>query len=359
MPVKKGKKQGPRPKRSPKVPTVHPAKPGPSKAPSNRLETLLGSFKGHRILVIGDLMMDRYVWGDVDRISPEAPVPVVKASGESNGLGGSANVSANILALGGLVVPLGIIGSDEDGRWLFEELAKRGMNVKYVIKDPKRRTTSKTRVIARNQQLVRVDREEAGDISGTLESALVANFHSAINDVDAVVISDYAKGVVTPGLLRKVIADARAAGKMVFVDPKPRNYHNYEGCTAITPNHHEAAGFVGPAMEKEGILVIGKEVLRALKCAVVLITRGKDGMSLFLESGEVHHIPTVAREVYDVTGAGDTVISTFALAACSGANWLEAATIANFAAGVVVRKLGAATLTVEDLKKELAGAALL
>jgi D-beta-D-heptose 7-phosphate kinase/D-beta-D-heptose 1-phosphate adenosyltransferase len=369
MPAKKGSGKGKKGKASPKgikaerapatkkgVRAQVPVKKEASERSggiSERLDGILDAFKESRVLVLGDLMMDRYIWGDVERISPEAPVPVVKASGEANGLGGACNVAANIRALGGFVVPMGLVGNDDDGKWLLEELARRGMETKYVLKDPNRRTTCKTRIIARNQQVVRIDREEVRDISGTLESALAGNVHSILGEVDAIVISDYAKGVVTPGLLTRVIRDARAAKKMVFVDPKPRNYRNYEGCTAITPNHHEAAGFVGPTFEKEGIMAIGKEVLRTLKCNVVLITRGKEGMSLFLDSGEVHHIQTVAREVYDVTGAGDTVMSAFALAACSGANWFEAATIANHAAGVVVRKLGAATLTVEDLRKEM------
>jgi rfaE bifunctional protein kinase chain/domain len=327
------------------------------KAPvvGGRYDGILKAFSKQKVLVIGDLMVDRYIWGDVERISPEAPVPVVKVKGESHGLGGASNVAENIITLGARVIPLGVVGNDEEGRLLLEELRQRGIETDYIVKHPTRNTTSKTRIIARNQQMVRVDKEVTENISSTLESALAGYLHSLLDDISCIIISDYGKGVITPTLMKRVVAEAKAKGKMIFVDPKLPNYREYTGCSAITPNHYEAASFVGtiPA-EGERLMAIGKEILRTLRCEVVLITRGKDGMSLFLESGKVHNIPTVAREVFDVTGAGDTVIAVFSLAVAAGATWLEAATIANFAAGIVIRKVGAASLTVEELIKEMA-----
>lgn len=337
-----------------------PVKKAPPKVKKAKLDiggrwgTIIGSFSSKKLIVIGDLMIDRYIWGDVERISPEAPVPVVRAIGESNGLGGSANVVANIRELGGKVIPLGIVGNDANGQWVLEELGERSIETKYIIKHPTRRTTSKTRVLAKSQQMVRIDREDSEGISGTLTNVLAGSLHSLIEDVDGVIVSDYGKGVVTPDLMRRIINDAKVNNKMVFVDPKLPNYKEYSGCTAITPNHYEAASFVGTVADsKERLMNIGKMIIKTLRCDAALITRGKDGMSLFLGSGKVHNIPTLGREVFDVTGAGDTVISAFALAACAGANWLEAATIANYAAGVVIRKVGAATMTAEDLVAEM------
>jgi rfaE bifunctional protein kinase chain/domain len=319
-----------------------------------RSADILKAFRKQRILVIGDLMVDRYIWGDVSRISPEAPVPVVRVMGESHGLGGASNVAENIIALGAKAIPLGIVGNDEDGRLLLDQLKVKGMDTAHIIKHPTRNTTSKTRVMARNQQMVRVDREETAPISSTLEAAMAGYLHNLLDDIDAIIVSDYGKGVVTSNLMRRVISAAKAKGKMVFVDPKLPNFKEYIGCTAITPNHYEAASFVGTVPDQgKRLMGIGKEILKRLGCEVVLITRGKDGMSLFLESGKVHNIPAMARDVFDVTGAGDTVISVFALAASAGANWLEAATIANYAAGIVIRKVGAATLTPEELSKEM------
>jgi D-beta-D-heptose 7-phosphate kinase/D-beta-D-heptose 1-phosphate adenosyltransferase len=335
----------------------------PTKAPAavrkepdvgGRSADILKAFRKQRILVIGDLMLDRYIWGDVSRISPEAPVPVVKVKGESHGLGGASNVAENIIALGAKAIPLGIVGNDEDGKLLLDQLKERGMDTAHIIKHPTRNTTSKTRVMARNQQMVRVDREETAPISSTLESAVAGYLHSLLDEIDVIIVSDYGKGVVTPNLMRRVTSAAKAKGKMVFVDPKLPNFREYAGCTAITPNHYEAASFVGTVPDQgKRLMGIGKEILKRLGCEVVLITRGKDGMSLFLESGKVHNIPTMASDVFDVTGAGDTVISVFALAVSAGANWLEAARIANHAAGIVIRKVGAATLTQEELAKEM------
>jgi len=335
-----------------------PEKAPKAKAPDvgGRSGDILKAFKKQKILVIGDLMVDKYIWGDVSRISPEAPVPVVKVKGESHGLGGASNVAENIIALGAKVIPLGIVGNDEDGHLLLDQLKEMGMDTAHIIKHPTRSTTSKTRVMARNQQMVRVDKEETAPISSTLESAMAGYLHSLMDDIDAIIVSDYGKGVVTPNLMRRVTSMAKAKGKMVFVDPKLPNFREYAGCTAITPNHYEAASFVGTVPDQgKRLMGIGKEILKSLKCEVVLITRGKEGMSLFLESGMVHNIPTMARDVFDVTGAGDTVIGVFSLAASAGANWIEAARIANHAAGIVIRKVGAATLTPEELSKEMAG----
>jgi D-beta-D-heptose 7-phosphate kinase/D-beta-D-heptose 1-phosphate adenosyltransferase len=351
--AKKGRKK----KVASKPPKPAPIATGAKRKPAaavGRFDSIIAGFRKQKILVIGDLMVDRYIWGDVERISPEAPVPVVKVKGESFGLGGAANVAENLVDLGASVMPLGVVGNDEEGQWILNELRERGMDTDYIIKHPTRNTTTKTRIIARSQQMVRVDKEVTDRISSTLEAALAGYLHSLMGDIDCVVVSDYGKGVVTSALMKRVVQEAKAKKKMVFVDPKLPNFRAYTGCTAITPNHYEAASFLGTVPQRgERLKGIGKDIMKILGCEAVLITRGRDGMSLFIESGKVHNIPTMARDVFDVTGAGDTVISVFALAACAGANWLEAARIANYAAGAVIRKVGAATVTQDELSTEL------
>ncbi|MBI3321848.1 MAG: D-glycero-beta-D-manno-heptose-7-phosphate kinase [Candidatus Omnitrophica bacterium] len=318
------------------------------------LATVLPRFPRARILVVGDLMLDEFVWGKVNRISPEAPVPVVWVQSESIMPGGAANVANNIAALGGQVTAVGVIGEDRWGELLLSELASRRIRTDGILKG-RRPTTVKTRVIAHHQQVVRVDREHREPLpNGTLER-LLAIITDRIEGVDAVVIEDYGKGVVTRQLLEVVIPLARSHRKIITVDPKEEHVDLYRGVTALTPNRAEAGEAVGWELETEAdVRRAGLKLLQRLACDGVLITLGEDGMRLFEQGGRDIDIPTVAQEVFDVAGAGDTVIATFTLALASGATMEQAARIANQAAGIVVGKLGVAVATPEELRAMLA-----
>ncbi|MBI3319316.1 MAG: D-glycero-beta-D-manno-heptose-7-phosphate kinase [Candidatus Omnitrophica bacterium] len=301
-------------------------------------------------MVIGDLMLDEFVWGKVHRISPEAPVPVVWVQSESIMPGGAANVANNIRALGGNVQLVGVVGMDRWGAMLLEELARREINTDGVIRESARPTTVKTRVIAHHQQVVRVDREQPAPPSASTITRLTRWIATRLDAVDAVVIEDYGKGVVTRALLAEIVPVARSRRKIVTVDPKEEHFDLYQGVTALTPNRSEAGAALGRDLDTEaGMLEAGQELLRRLQCQALLITLGEDGMCLFEQAGRRTRIPTVAQEVFDVAGAGDTVIATFTLALASGASMPEAAALANHAAGIVVGKLGVAVATPEEL----------
>jgi len=316
----------------------------------SRLKKILSRFSKVKVLVIGDLILDEFLWGDVSRISPEAPVPVVWVKSESFMPGGAANVANNIHALGGNVSLIGLVGMDERGRVLTDELDKKGIDVGGIVVDNERPTTLKTRIIAHHQQVVRIDREKLDGLSGSLLDQILDYVKEIIKNIDAIVIEDYGKGLVTPKLLQEVLKLARRHKKVVIVDPKEEHFPYYKGVTAITPNHHEAAKATGVKIKDDASLVkIGETLLKKLKCKGVLITLGENGMQLFEDSGKVTHIPTVAQDVFDVSGAGDTVISTFTLALAAGANMREAAHISNIAAGVVVGKIGIGMATPEEL----------
>ena len=311
---------------------------------------IISRFHRINVLVVGDLILDEFLWGDVSRISPEAPVPVVWVRSESFMPGGAANVANNIHALGGKVYLAGVIGMDERGRILTEELRKKGMDVEGIIVDGERPTTLKTRVIAHHQQVVRIDKERMDGLSDGIIGQIVDHIKKIINDIDAIIIEDYGKGVVTPRLLEAVLRLAKRYKKIVTVDPKEEHFHYYKGVTAITPNHHEAARAAGVKVkDSENITKIGKMLLTKLKCEAVLMTLGESGMQLFEKKGRITHIPTVAQDVFDVSGAGDTVIGAFTLALAAGANMKAAARISNFAAGIVVGKVGIAVATQEEL----------
>jgi D-beta-D-heptose 7-phosphate kinase/D-beta-D-heptose 1-phosphate adenosyltransferase len=321
-----------------------------------KLLDLIPRFKRKKILVVGDIMSDKFVWGKVSRISPEAPVPVVEVTKETETLGAAANVAANITALGGNAILLGTIGKDVSGFALLSMLADKRINADYIITDVERPTSTKTRVIASHQQVVRVDREIKGTFTHETQTRLLRNLEDIIPQVDGVIISDYGKGVVNPAVLKKTIDIANKKGIPVTVDPKIENFKKYKKITTMTPNTKEATegmGVIAPETE-EDIAKLGRRILKMLGSKSLLITRGEKGMTLF-ESAKVTTIPTRAKEVYDVTGAGDTVIATMTLALSCGASYLTAAEIANFAAGIVVGKIGTATTTPDELKKVIKG----
>ncbi len=295
-------------------------------------------------------MVDEYIWGSVSRLSPEAPVPVVEVKAESFRLGGASNVAANIQSLGGSAVLVGVVGSDLPGERLIQEIEAAGMKSDGVVIDRTRPTTIKTRVVAGSQQIVRFDRESIADLSKEAADRVLEMVTTQLADVDAVLISDYAKGVICKRIARQIISLARRCRKIVVVDPKVHHFSLYKGATVITPNHHEALAFARlPAWGQEDLLAVaGKELLQKLEVQAILVTRGEAGMSLF-EDGRATHIPAVTKEVYDVTGAGDTVLAALAMAMASGASLREAAFIANHAAGVVVGRAGTATISREEL----------
>ena len=319
---------------------------------TERAAEIVAHMSGRRVVVYGDAMLDEFVWGDVTRISPEAPVPVVDIRRESVRLGGAANVLANLVALGARAQVVGLVGRDRAGERLRAELGKAGAShsLDTLIVDEERPTTIKTRIIAHNQLVVRADRERRAPASAGVEDKLIEALAAALREADALVVSDYDKGAVTPRVLGEVLPRARAAGIPALVDPKLRNFDHYRPATLVTPNHHEALRLTATEDDTDEGLARAARSLRArLACDSVLITRGERGMMLLEGDGEPVYVETVAREVYDVTGAGDTVIATLAAAVAAGATLAEAAALANHAAGIVVGKLGTATAGAAEL----------
>lgn len=312
------------------------------------------AFPKRRILVVGDIMMDQFIWGEVSRISPEAPVPVVQVRDETFLLGGAANVVNNLLGLGGQVYLAGVIGNDGTGRRLLKQLQTQGVHTGGVVVDESRPTAVKTRVIAHHQQVVRVDREKNSPLSPETLERLVQGIGKNASRLHGIVVSDYDKGVVSKKLMGQLKKIAAGAAIPILVDPKPRNMDWYREVTLLTPNHLEAAQAVGRKIENEADLRwAGQKLLKDLNCASVLITRGSEGMSLFTRNKKISHIPTVAKKVFDVTGAGDTVIATLALALVAGLDLVQACRTANYAAGIVVGEVGTAAIQIEALKKVL------
>ncbi len=315
---------------------------------------ILDQFAGRRLVVLGDLMLDEFIWGEVRRISPEAPVPVVEVKRESWHLGGAGNVVSNLLELGAQAVPIGILGDDEAGRLLQQRFLERGALVDGLIVDQTRPTTRKSRIVAHSQQMVRADREDRSPIKAEIEDRVIAVFNSALAKAEAVIISDYDKGLLTTRVLQTVISIAKSEGKFVCLDPKIRNFSSYRQVDVITPNQLEAERASGIEITDDDSLVAAALRIReTLDCRNVLITRGEHGMSLLDDKDRLTLIPTAAREVYDVTGAGDTVIATLALGIAAGADVIEAAIIANHAAGLVVGKVGTATVSKAELSDAL------
>jgi D-beta-D-heptose 7-phosphate kinase/D-beta-D-heptose 1-phosphate adenosyltransferase len=319
-----------------------------------RAQHLIAQFSDKRLVVLGDLMLDEFIWGEVRRISPEAPVPIVEVKRESWHLGGAGNVVANLLALGAQAAPIGLIGDDAAGTRLRDEFAARRAAVEGLIVDAERPTTRKTRLVAYSQQMLRADREDRSPIHAELETRVIVAFTQALAAADAVILSDYDKGLLTPRVLAEVIEAAHAQGKIVCLDPKIKNFAHYQRVDVITPNQHEAERAAHQEITDEASLrAVATNIRQQLNCRNVIITRGEYGMSLLDEHDALSHIETAAREVYDVTGAGDTVIATLALALACGATLHEAAVIANHAAGVVVGKIGTATLNPAELLESL------
>jgi D-beta-D-heptose 7-phosphate kinase/D-beta-D-heptose 1-phosphate adenosyltransferase len=308
-------------------------------------------FKSARIMVIGDLMVDEYIWGSVSRISPEAPVPVVSVTSESLRLGGAGNVVNNIHSLGGKLLIGGVVGNDEMGRKIVQDLHKMGIDTKGIVIEPDWITTVKTRIIAQQQQVVRYDREIVRPIRPEALKKILSLLEDRIHELDAVLISDYGKGVVCQELVDRVRSLALGAGKIISVDPKVKNFPLFQKVTIITPNHHEAGQAAGRWIQsEEDLMEVGRQLLLQLQCNAILITRGEKGMTLFQDSGEITNIPTMAQEVFDVTGAGDTVISVLTLALAVGADPKQAAVLSNCAAGIVVGEVGTATLKASELE---------
>lgn len=314
----------------------------------------LDRFSRCTILVVGDLMLDVFLWGDVRRISPEAPVPVVEVRRESHLLGGAANVVRNIVTMGGRARVVGVVGNDTYGAEIQSLLQNDGVPCVGVITVNDRPTTVKTRVIARHQQVVRVDREEVRSHDARTTQALVSALEAAAGESDAVIVSDYAKGVVCAEIMDTVRLLAARHGIPVFVDPKVSHTDLYHHVTVVTPNTQEASAMSGiAAVDESALETAGRTLLEKLQCRHVLITRGPEGMSLFEAGAPPFHIPTVAQKVFDVTGAGDTVIAAMALAASSGLGMREAAALANTAAGIVVGEVGTAAVDHARLRSAL------
>jgi len=320
-----------------------------------KLESILKRFPRVKLLVVGDIMMDRTILGKVSRISPEAPVPVVIAETEDFNLGGAANVAHNIRSLGGTVSLCGIIGDDENGRKIYRRIVERGIQTEGVFFEQGRQTTVKTRIIAHHphyQQLVRVDRETTGLPKASTFKSLSKFLTEKMEGFDGVVISDYGKGLLTRRLIQNIIKKAEKSKKLIMVDPKLKNFLFYKGTTVITPNTNEASEASRiPATDQFSVEKMGRSLLKRLRCNALVITQGEKGMTIFEPHQKPYPVPTVAKEVYDVTGAGDTVIGTMALALGTGptVSYKDAASLANYAAGIVVGKVGTAIVSKEEL----------
>ncbi len=319
------------------------------------LQQAVARFDNVRILVIGDIIVDQFVWGTVSRISPEAPVPVVNVNREELLLGGSANVLKNIYSLGGTGALCGIIGSDVAGEQLVDLVGRLPAPVDGLVRGG-RPTTVKTRVVAQGQQVVRFDREKTGELSREPLEGMIAYLDRHLADFDAVIVSDYSKGVVNESLmirlhrLRRDVMERDGRSIPLVVDPKPANLHRFVGATVITPNNHEASLISGREIQSDQeLLVAARQIKEDIGCEAVLVTRGESGMALLDEDDRLVTIPTMAKEVYDVTGAGDTVAATLALGLGAGCSMLDAAVMANHAAGIVVGKIGTASVTADEL----------
>jgi D-beta-D-heptose 7-phosphate kinase/D-beta-D-heptose 1-phosphate adenosyltransferase len=325
--------------------------------PVPRARQILAAARKTRVLVLGDVMLDQFIWGNVARISPEAPVPVVEFERESFMPGGAANVARNLTALGISTEIFGVIGDDDSGRWLKKLLAGQKISSGGLVTHAARHTSVKTRIVAQKQQLVRIDRETRDGLDGKSVGRLLAQLKSKLPQADAVIVGDYGKGVVTQPLLNEIKSLCRARGVWLSFDPKPVHHLNLCDLSLITPNRketfelanlHDETRNANPLADKN-LMLAAERLLNELRPAVLLITLGEFGMLLCQRGQKPFHIPTVAQEVFDVSGAGDTVIATFTLAIAAGASPIEAAILSNHAAGIVVGKIGTAITTLEEL----------
>lgn len=315
-----------------------------------RVNELLNNFRSKTIAVVGDVMLDRYFWGSVSRISPEAPVPIVEVEAESARLGGAANVAHNIKSLGGNALLVGVVGTDSSGELLRNIMKEQGFVTDGIVTDRSRPTTVKTRIIAHHQHVVRIDRESRTDVADSLVGTLVEFLRTSIGAIDAIILEDYNKGVVTSALIRAAAQLANETGKIITADPKFNNFFEYKDVTVFKPNTREVEKALNTKLNStDAVAAIGKELLTRLKARNVLITQGEKGMTLFEQNGSSTHVPAKAREVADVSGAGDTVISTMTLALAGGASPREACTLANFAGGVVCGVVGVVPVNRDSL----------
>ncbi|MCX5773687.1 MAG: D-glycero-beta-D-manno-heptose-7-phosphate kinase [Fusobacteria bacterium] len=315
-----------------------------------RAKEIMGQFKGKKIAVIGDMMIDEYIVGIVERISPEAPVQVLEVQSQSFVLGGAANVINNLCSLGAKAVAGGVIGEDENGKKLEKEFSKRGVDEAMLIEDHTRPTIVKQRILAQHQQLLRLDWENKKCISEIIEDQIIESFKERLPQIEGVILSDYDKGVLTYRVAQTIIKEAKKQGKMVIIDPKPSNKRNYHHASSMTPNVREAMALasVHYIENEEDFISMGKSIKENLELDNLVITRSEQGMTIF-DGNDVFNIPTYAKEVFDVTGAGDTVIATYTLALTCGASYVEAAKLANLAAGIVVARVGTSTATPEEI----------
>ena len=326
-----------------------------SKEKIKKLYQIMDQFKGRKVLVLGDIMVDKFVFGKVSRISPEAPVPIVEIDKENYMPGAAGNVVNNLWTLGSKVLLCGVIGKDLVGQKLIKEFKNKGVETSGVFIDSSRPTILKTRVIAEHQQVVRTDREVKRTLPKEINDQMMNYIKNSLSIVEAIIISDYGKGVINRKILEYIVKKAYRIEIPLVVDPKIEHFLQYKKVTCITPNHYEAGQAIHKQIKDEKSLFnVGNILMKRLNCKSLLITRGEHGMTLFEKKGKITHIPTTAREVYDVTGAGDTVVSSFALSLTVNRNSLvDAAYISNYAAGVVVGKLGTATVSVEEIKKAM------
>lgn len=327
------------------------------------ISSLIESFSKLRLVVIGDVMLDRFIWGNVTRISPEAPVPVVEVSRESVYPGGAANVARNITPFGGKTELIGLIGDDSEGEVLAKTLEDCHIGIDHMLVEKSFSTITKTRVVAQHQQVVRIDREKKQALTDNARNLVLNQLRNVVGEVDGIIIEDYGKGLIDNELVSSVVEIATAGDVVVTVDPNPKNPIDWKGVSTVKPNRSEAFHEAGmqdhsahlPPLEDGDLLQVGSILLKRWDSQYVLITLGEQGMILFSDGGQPYHIPTRAREVFDVSGAGDTAIAVFTMALCAGANALTAADLSNRASGVVVGKLGTAEITKEDLLKAVEG----
>ena len=315
----------------------------------------INDFKKTRLLVIGDIMLDKFIWGKVSRISPEAPVPVVEVEHETTMLGGAANVVNNIVSLGGNVLLCGVVGDDSAGREITSTLNELDVDIGGIIVEHNRPTTVKTRIIAHAQQVVRYDRERRISFKPDIINRILNFIHNKKENLSCIIVSDYGKGVVTRGLMdgvKKIMSDSKIP---LAVDPNVKNFSLYKDVNIITPNHHQAAEVADmEIVDEESLRRVGKKLLHHQRCKALLITMGEDGMTLFEEGDRITHIKSMAKKVYDVTGAGDTVVATLALGIAAGFDIKSAAYLSNIAAGIVVGEVGTSTVKINNLKELIA-----
>jgi rfaE bifunctional protein kinase chain/domain len=307
----------------------------------NRLQAIYDEFAGKRIAVVGDLMLDKYYWGKVGRISPEAPVPVVEVESESTRLGGAANVANNIASLGGIPLMVGVVGKDDAGNLLKKIIEELNFPLSGIVLDESRPTTVKTRVIAHSQHVVRIDHEEKTDVDDGVQQKLLKVLEDQMDAIDGIIMEDYNKGVLTKELIVGITTMARKKKKIIAVDPKFNNFFHYKDVTVFKPNKKETEEALGVRLHTEqAVEKAGKDLLQRLNVENVLLTMGEKGMTLFEGSGSISSIPTAARKVADVSGAGDTVVSTLTMALAAGASIRESAALANVAGGIVCGEVG-------------------